>query len=353
MCTGTTALLLGDAEFLSYMNPGDEGYQELYTKYLAKLALNNLWAAEDGLLEQSAGTNEYGMPDVGCRITDLKFENAAAGFSFAQVSLGKGGTWTEKVETSILWTGDDIERDEKIKWLQKAEEEKEQAVLNLFRTLTKDAGIAALGIYAPELAVLVSGLSMVMDGKAGLVTGLPSVVNAESSPQKLGVTEANTIAKDVLNGIASIGNAEKGLNQANYKDFLDWFGMGGDYRITNNDGAMSGDGITISFTGVYDPDTLRAKRIWEEKGMDAWIEWGDEKLNKKEVMERINSSDCTYEVKTMCDKLLYGGSTLFNEGMDMETFEESIDAICRQGELNKNTPELQFRSFVLHIGSGE
>lgn len=332
MMEGSVLQLKTEAISLSMMNPYEEDYDMSY--YSSCFMTHAIWCTQSSIMDELRSKNG----DIRCKIFDLKIkDNGIASFSISLDSLTYGQT-TEKVSISLMEGGDDVRLNDDKSDLSKARKNQEKLIKDYIKSLCK-GGITALAACVPEAAVTVSIMMMALEENAGSISGTEAFLDGNLQTVAFGF--GNELASNTINTIINIEKASKNVNSENYKSLMQMAGSGAKYNMTVAV-AVDYTSDNVAFTGIYNPDIIRAINYWNNKGAVGWSGWNEDEID--EIYDKILDDDIkeekiendyknknvkyTYEeFLDQCERILKGGNIFSENEIDMELFLEAIEEI--------------------------
>ncbi len=339
MMEGSVLQLKTEAISLSMMNPYEEDYDMSY--YSSCFMTHAIWCTQSSIMDELRSKNG----DIRCKIFDLKIkDNGIASFSISLDSLTYGQT-TEKVSISLMEGGDDVRLNDDKLDLSKARKNQEKLIKDYIKSLCK-GGITALAACVPEAAVTVSIMMMALEENVGSISGTEAFLDGNLQTVAFGF--GNELASNTINTIINIEKASKNVNSENYKLLMQMAGSGAKYNMT---AAVAVDYTSnnVAFTGIYNPDIIRAINYWNNKGAVGWSGWNENEINdiylnivgnneKKEEKENAYKNKeikYTYEeFLDQCERILKGGNIFSENEINMELFLDAIEAIKDETKVN-------------------
>lgn len=332
LCTGTEALAQADLITLASMEPGDEGYEELYANYKKVLSMKNLWLTEQDMLntDDLNGTAKINMSEI----KELHFHNNTVVFTYQDSDKLFGKPEEGIIRCELLSHGSALDNFEDRKALLELAQEREDAARKLLESLVIDVGIGALSIYSPPLAILAASVVSLAKMDASAMGSWEGLGNTNEEKLNWGTT--SIIAKDVLDSYISFMNTTAQLEATEWEIAQEWFGMGGGYAVLDEEKNVVE--MEYNFTGPYDPNVLRIMNKWENGGLGAWlplegvVETDGNKTPAETIWDDLKEDieeeyiACSDEVQDTCKKLLFGSEGMFEE-MNMDDFLDAVQVI--------------------------
>jgi hypothetical protein len=149
---GTSLLMEGSAFTLALLDKNHPDYKdlykELYKEYDVQLAMTNFWMTQNIIANKLRTENNIPASLVGCSISDLKFIDGEANYTFTHFDFHKRSFVNEAVITDFMEKGQKLESEWYLESLQQQQAMKDA----LFWTIVKDVA-SSIAIGGTTLAL--------------------------------------------------------------------------------------------------------------------------------------------------------------------------------------------------------
>lgn len=309
---------------MAAMDPGAEGYGEMYSEYQKRFALTGLWVSEILIKEDVDRLEGKAVP------LEVMFgENSVGELTFTvqfKSVYDSDGLATKKITTRSL-ASNEVESQWWLEGIAELEERKENILRETAASIVKDGVSAvALAVLGPWGAFAVSGVFTVDDlassGKASSIS-VPDMGKGGSFVQDSAVT--------IMNGLQDWSGAYNELERENWERKMSWFGLGSGMNNPYGEdtglyNAFGEAGKTeVLFADIYNPDMIRGIECWQKEGIAGWMGLEEEVVNS--MKDYLDSScyedeNITEQQKQTCIALLEGGYDIYGI-TDMTSFEDA------------------------------
>ena len=333
MIEGGAVQLKAEEIKLSLMDPYAEDYDMSY--YSSCFMTHAIFCTENAMMYDLRHRNE----DIQCKFSDLEMiGNSMILFSINHDSPTYGEA-IEKVSIGVMGSGEDVQLNNDMVEMSEARKEQERLIQEYVYSLCSEGALAVLSACAPEVAVAASLMMMALEGKAGSISGTKAFLDGNLQTTAFGI--ANKWTSDTINTIADFEAAAQNMDAVNHKVLMEMMGSGAKYDMVS---ATAVDNVNNSnaFTGIYNPDVLRAINYWNNNGAAGWSGWSEKEIeniytalkDRTHIQEKIENDymngniKYTYEeFREQCERILKGGGIFIDNEMNTELFFGAIEEI--------------------------
>lgn len=219
---GSAILLEGEAVRLSAMDPYGEDYDKSY--YWSCFSSHAIWCVQDDLTSMLQDCGE----DADYEFRNLRFSPGCIfQFSINHYSPKYGTQKDETVTVKRIVGGDSMQRLNDQNELRQARQDRESLISDFVGECIKDGAITGLSVYAPEIAMTLSFLSMSLGKKAGTISGASDLIDGKL--QKAAFEVANTVVANTINTVMNLQMAEAKMDALNREKLMEMVGSGAYY----------------------------------------------------------------------------------------------------------------------------